>query len=118
MSRSARAGRGSHHRERLDAVYVATAVASAEAVYRAHRPARDVIEMRYAREFFALQVRFTERVAAVCALDLAEALFACTTFRSAFTLGGSADREHSVWHTYLRGLVCAADPAAWTFAFY
>jgi hypothetical protein len=64
--------------------------------------------------WFALQLTFAERAAALTELPFEEALLRFTNVYRRAGLGQSRDPEQPNWQGYLRGLRAAADQAAWT----
>ena len=65
-------------------------------------------------EWFALQLHFAERAAAISGLSFAETMLHFTNCYRRFGLGHSRDSNHPIWQDYLRGLRATADQAAWT----
>jgi hypothetical protein len=74
------------------------------------------------RDYFDLQLRFAEAVAATAALPLADAVAQCTNFYRRFGLGRLQGMPVSpAWHTYtaqLSTLATHAQRVAWTQAFF
>ncbi|MGH8781680.1 hypothetical protein [Paraburkholderia sp.] len=74
--------------------------------------------MQPSREFFDLQLRFADRVAALAGLSFEDALLDYTNLYIRFGLGRAFDRMHPVWREYADGLRTADDASAWTWHFY
>lgn len=74
--------------------------------------------MIYGQAFFDLQIRFAQKVVALSALPLAQALLAYTNLYIRFGLGHAFDPAHPGWQEYLAGLRGAKDIREWTYAFY
>lgn len=74
--------------------------------------------MRYAREFFDLQIRFAEAVAVLSGLPLPSALLEYTNLYVRFGLGRDFDPAHPTWREYLAGLEDTNDRRDWTYRFY
>ncbi len=70
--------------------------------------------MNPARDWFALQLSFAERAAAITRLPFEEAVLRFTNCYRRCGLGHARDPDHPIWQDYLRGLRVAADRAAWT----
>jgi len=73
--------------------------------------------MEFSKEYFALQLSCTERVAGVCSLSFEEALLNHTNLYLQF-VDRSFDPAHPTWRAYLAGLSRAQDRAMWTATFY
>jgi len=67
----------------------------------------------YAPEWFALQLRFAERGAAILGLSADEAFLRCTNCYLQLGLGRSFDPTAPRWVAFLRGVAAAVEPAAW-----
>jgi len=74
--------------------------------------------MEWSRAFTELILDFAARVAAVDGISLDAALLTATPLYPNFKLGTAFDASQPVWQEYLVGFHDAADPVAWTHAFY
>ncbi len=74
--------------------------------------------MEWSRAFTELILDFAARVAAVDGISLDAALLTATPLYPNFKLGMAFDASQPVWQEYLVGFHDAADPVAWTHAFY
>jgi hypothetical protein len=74
--------------------------------------------MRYAREFFDLQLRVAETVAVLSGLPWPRALLEYTNLYVRFGLGRDFDPAHPIWREYLAGLDDTDDRRDWTYRFY
>jgi hypothetical protein len=74
--------------------------------------------LHYPKEFFDLQARFAEKVAALSQRPLSEAIGNYTACYPLFNLGTNFDWEHPVWKDYLAGLEQADDLGEWTYQVY
>lgn len=74
--------------------------------------------MSLRREFFALQVRFANGVAALSGVPLASALLDYTNLYVRFGLGREFDATHPVWREYVFGLQRSTNADDWTYEFY
>lgn len=66
--------------------------------------------MLLAPDWFALQLAFAGRAAAIDGSPLAQALLECTNLYRRLGLGRSRDPDHPVWRDFLRNLAAAPDP--------
>lgn len=78
--------------------------------------------MVYSKAFFALQIRFAQRVSVLAGMPLPQALLGHTNLYVRLGLGRDFDANHPLWKDFLAGLpAAAADPeeaAAWTHNFW
>ena len=74
--------------------------------------------MDYPKEFFDVQVRFAEKVAALSQHPLNETIGTYTACYPLFNLGTSFDWEHPVWKDFIAGLSKADDLGEWTYQVY
>lgn len=70
--------------------------------------------MTPSHDWFARQLSFAERAAAITGLPFEEAVLRFTNCYRRCGLGHARDPGHPNWQAYLRGLRVAADRAAWT----
>jgi len=70
--------------------------------------------MTPSRDWFALQLRFAERAAALTGLPFEEAVLHFTNCYRRCGLGQSRDSDHPLWQNYRRGLRATPDQASWT----
>lgn len=69
------------------------------------------------RDWFALQLAFAERAAAITGRPFAETMLHFTNCYRRFGLGQARTPDHPIWQEYLRGLLLSADHADWTATF-
>ena len=69
------------------------------------------------REWFALQLRFAERAAAILGFGFEQAVRECTNCCRAFGLSEHGDADNPVWQEFLRGLRVAEDRPEWAYRF-
>lgn len=74
--------------------------------------------MRYATQFFDLQLRFARTVAALSELPLGQCLLEYTNLYVRFGLGRDFDPAHPIWQEYLDGLRGGDGDGEWTYRFY
>ncbi len=71
-------------------------------------------EVRYAPEFFALQLSLATRAAELTGKPLPECIQDYTAIYGCFGLGVKPDRENPLWKSYISGLERGANPLEWT----
>jgi len=71
-----------------------------------------------AKEFFALQLAFAKKVAALSGRPFSDAVLDSTNLYIRFGLGRDFDARHPTWQDYIAGLQEADDSAEWTYRFY
>jgi len=74
--------------------------------------------VKYSKEFFEINLRFAQKVAAVLGQPLETVLLDYTHLYLRFGLGRSFDPAHPSWQTYLMGLSQSQDLVQWTYEFY
>jgi len=74
--------------------------------------------MRYSKEFFDLQIRFAQTVAALLDIPIEKALLDYTNIYVRLALGRAFDQRHPVWQRFADGLNESAHLADWTYRFY
>jgi len=74
--------------------------------------------MKWSRAFTELVVYFATRVATVDGISLDKGLLTATPLYPNFKLGMAFDASQPVWQEFLAEFHDAADPVAWTHAFY
>ncbi|WP_322029523.1 hypothetical protein [Paraburkholderia sp. J76] len=74
--------------------------------------------MRYNKEFFDLQIRFAQTVAALIDMPIEKALLDYTNIYVRFGLGRAFDQHHPIWRCYADGLSQSVDLCDWTYGFY
>lgn len=77
-----------------------------------------IAAMNLGKEFFGLQLRFAQRVAAASGLPLAHVLLHATNLYVRFGLGREFDAAHPQWQAYIAGLENTANAGEWTWNFY
>lgn len=74
--------------------------------------------MRYSQDFFALQIEYTQKLAAKFGGHWTDYLFNYTTFSKSIGIGGPDSIANPVWKEYVAGVKQAEDAASWTYDFY
>lgn len=74
--------------------------------------------MRYPREFFAVQLAFAQKMAALTQQSYAETILQKTAFYRIFGLDWSFDPSNPLWQNYLAGLHRTDADLDWTYQFY
>jgi len=72
----------------------------------------------YPERYFAVQLRFAQKVAEVAQMPLAEAVLNYTAIYRILGLKGQFDASHPDWQAYIQGLQGTDQDAAWTYQVY
>jgi hypothetical protein len=73
---------------------------------------------KYPREFFEINLRFTQKVSQITGDPIEHTLLHYTNFYIRFGLGRDFDPANSIWQQYLEGLHQVEDITDWTYHFY